>query len=79
MCGVQVTQGNIAQGLCIPLTWGSCSASGSCILNSLLQLLLRVNVCHPVCVQDVLSHSRVPFIQLGQTSDGLLGMSQQEL
>lgn len=79
MCGVQVAQDNIAQGLCIPLAWGSCCASGSCILSSLLQLLPRANVCHPLCVQDVPSHSHVPVIQFGQISDALLGMSQQEL
>lgn len=37
------------------------------------------DVCHPVRVQDVPSHSLLPFIQFGQISDGLLGMSQQEL
>lgn len=43
---------------------GELLCSGSCILNSLLQLLLRANVCHPLCVQDVLSHSHVTFICL---------------
>lgn len=80
MCGVQVTQGSIAQGLCIPPGVGELLCFGQLHVSSLLQLLLRVNGCHPACVQDVPSHSCLPFVQLGQiSSGGLLGMSRQGL
>lgn len=79
---MQAAQGSIARGLYIPLVWGSCCAPGSCVLNSLPQLLPRVNVFVILSVRDVhlaLSPSHIEFIQFGQISDGLLGMSEEEL